>query len=202
VAILSSTRVEWLLADFGVMNAGAATTTVYPTTEPEEAQFIIGDSESVILIAENAAQAAKVAGANLPHLRQIIVIDGEAPAGDVPVTTLAELEASGGAALAEDPTWSPYGGRDRARAPGHAHLHLRHDGPPEGRRAAARRLGLAGRRQRENGMVTRTTSSTVAAAVALVRQDARVQPRARRLATYVDGRVDKIIVNWAGCVPR
>src|SRR5215831_16506927 len=51
VAILSSTRVDWLLADFGVMNAGAATTTVYPTTEPEEAQFIVGDSESVILIA-------------------------------------------------------------------------------------------------------------------------------------------------------
>src|ERR1051326_6127546 len=90
VAILSSTRVEWLLADFGVMNAGAATTPVSPPTEPEEAQYIIGDSESVVLIAENAAQVAKVAGGNLPHLRQIVVMDGEAPSPGVPVMTLAE----------------------------------------------------------------------------------------------------------------
>src|SRR6266705_1936418 len=36
VAILANTRVEWILADFGIMCAGAATTTVYPTTEPDE----------------------------------------------------------------------------------------------------------------------------------------------------------------------
>ena len=77
VAILANTRVEWLLADFGVMNAGGATTTVYPTTEPDEASFIVGDSESVVLIAENAAQAAKVAGATLPYLRQIVLIDAD-----------------------------------------------------------------------------------------------------------------------------
>src|ERR1700754_1153326 len=54
VAILANTRIEWLLADFGVRCAGAATTTVYPTTEPDEAAFIIGDSGSTVLIAENA----------------------------------------------------------------------------------------------------------------------------------------------------
>lgn len=78
VAILANTRVEWLLADLGIMNAGGATTTVYPTTGPGEASFIVGDSESVVLIAEDAAQAAKVAGAHLPHLRQIILIDAVA----------------------------------------------------------------------------------------------------------------------------
>src|SRR3982750_3706311 len=34
VAILSNTRVEWILADFGVMCAGAAPTPLYPPTEP------------------------------------------------------------------------------------------------------------------------------------------------------------------------
>jgi long-chain acyl-CoA synthetase len=107
VAILCSTRVEWLLADFGVMNAGGATTTVYPTTEPDEASYIVGDSESVVLIAENAAQASKVSGATLPHLRRIVLIDAAdrdsmAPVG-VPVTTLAELEESGARALAAEP---------------------------------------------------------------------------------------------------
>ncbi len=107
VAILANTRVEWVLADLGVMNAGGATTTVYPTTEAEEASFIVGDSESVVLIAEDAAQARKVAGAALPHLRQVVVIDGgadEAAAGlSVPVMTLADLERRGADALAADP---------------------------------------------------------------------------------------------------
>src|SRR5262245_531516 len=62
VAILSNTRVDWVIADFGVMCAGAATTTVYPTTEPSEASFIVGDSGSKVLIAEDAGQAAKVRG--------------------------------------------------------------------------------------------------------------------------------------------
>jgi long-chain acyl-CoA synthetase len=107
VAILANTRVEWLLADLGVMNAGGATTTVYPTTEPDEVAYIVGDSESMVLIAEDAGQVAKVAGAALPHLRHIVVIDGpaeEAGAGvSVPVMTLAELERRGAAALAADP---------------------------------------------------------------------------------------------------
>src|SRR5436305_1975927 len=32
VALASATRYEWVLVDFGVLCAGAATTTVYPTT--------------------------------------------------------------------------------------------------------------------------------------------------------------------------
>jgi long-chain acyl-CoA synthetase len=107
VAILANTRVDWLIADFGVMNAGGATTTVYPTTEPEEASFIVGDSESVVLIAENAEQAAKVADANLPHLRQIVLIDattdGAIHSGSVPVMGMEDLEARGAEALAADP---------------------------------------------------------------------------------------------------
>src|SRR5215468_9394790 len=98
VAIIASTRVEWILADLGVMCAGAATTTVYPTTEPEEAQFIVDDSGSRVLIAENAGQVAKVASGST-GLRHVVVIDGEAPGA----ITLAELERRGAAALADDP---------------------------------------------------------------------------------------------------
>src|SRR5690242_4296956 len=75
VAILSSTRIEWVLADLGVMCAGAATTTVYPTTEPEDAAYILRDSGSTVLLAEDATQAAKVDGADLPDLRAVVVLD-------------------------------------------------------------------------------------------------------------------------------
>jgi long-chain acyl-CoA synthetase len=103
VAILASTRVEWILADLGVMCAGAATTTVYPTTEPEDASFIARDSGSTVLIAENAEQAEKIKDAELSDLTAVVVIDGQAPALPVPSMTLTELERRGGDLLARQP---------------------------------------------------------------------------------------------------
>jgi long-chain acyl-CoA synthetase len=102
VAIAATTRVEWVLADLGIMCAGAATTTIYPTTEARDAQFILADSGARILIAEDAAQAAKTMGATLPALTHIVVIDGGAES-NLPVLTLAELEQKGREQLAIDP---------------------------------------------------------------------------------------------------
>jgi long-chain acyl-CoA synthetase len=104
VAIISNTRIEWVLADLGVMCAGGATTTVYPTTEPEDVAFILGDSGSTVVIAENAAQAGKLAGAALPDVKHVVLIDGAAdPSATPPQTTLADLEAAGTERLASEP---------------------------------------------------------------------------------------------------
>jgi len=59
VALASATRVEWILVDLGIMCAGAATTTIYPQTNDDESAYILSDSESRVLIAEDAAQLAK-----------------------------------------------------------------------------------------------------------------------------------------------
>ncbi|MGW1058054.1 AMP-dependent synthetase/ligase [Micromonospora rubida] len=104
VAILANTRLDWVIADFGIMCAGGATTTVYPTTEPEEAAYIVADSGSRVLFAENPAQAAKIAGTELPALTHVVLFDGAAdPAAAVPQLTLAELEEQGTRALAAEP---------------------------------------------------------------------------------------------------
>ncbi|MEV6376569.1 AMP-dependent synthetase/ligase [Micromonospora musae] len=104
VAILANTRIEWVLADLGIMCAGGATTTVYPTTEPEDATYIIADSGSRVLFAEDPAQAAKVAAADLPALTHVVLFDGTPdPAAAVPQLTLAELEQRGERALAAEP---------------------------------------------------------------------------------------------------
>ncbi|MER5702912.1 long-chain fatty acid--CoA ligase [Micromonospora sp. NPDC002296] len=104
VAILASTRLDWVIADFGIMCAGGATTTVYPTTEPEEAAYIVADSGSRVLFAENPAQAAKLAGAELPALTHVVLFDGTPdPAAAVPQLTLAELEEQGARVLAAEP---------------------------------------------------------------------------------------------------
>ncbi|WP_249997864.1 long-chain fatty acid--CoA ligase [Actinoplanes sp. M2I2] len=104
VAILSSTRFEWVLADLGINCAGAATTTVYPTTEPEDASFIVSNSGSKVLIAENAKQALKISGIDTDVVR-VVLIDGPADAGATPPQmTMAELEERGAAVLRERPT--------------------------------------------------------------------------------------------------
>ncbi|MEU5311802.1 AMP-dependent synthetase/ligase [Streptomyces sp. NPDC021562] len=105
VALASSTRVEWILADLGILCAGAATTTVYPQTNAEESAFILSDSGSRVLIAEDAAQLAKAVEkrADLPELTQVVVID---PAGVETgdwVITLTELEARGAEYLRTHP---------------------------------------------------------------------------------------------------
>jgi long-chain acyl-CoA synthetase len=91
-AILSGTRVEWILADLGILCAGGATTTIYPSSLAEDCAYILKDSGSRVCFAENAGQVAKLkeVRGNLPHLEKVIVFDGEGD-GDW-VMTLAELE--------------------------------------------------------------------------------------------------------------
>ncbi|WP_329217227.1 AMP-dependent synthetase/ligase [Streptomyces sp. NBC_01485] len=105
VALASATRLEWILADLGIMCAGAATTTVYPQTNADESAFILSDSESRILIAEDAAQLAKVAEkrAELPALTHVVVIDPVGvEAGEDWILTLDELEKRGAARLEKE----------------------------------------------------------------------------------------------------
>ena len=102
VSILAGTRLEWVLADLGINLAGGATTTVYPTTEPEDAAFIVADSGSKVLIAENPKQALKIAGVDT-SLTHVVLMDGLADAAaQPPQLTLAELEERGRAALEQD----------------------------------------------------------------------------------------------------
>ncbi|MGW2396550.1 AMP-dependent synthetase/ligase [Kitasatospora sp. NPDC001664] len=108
VALSSSTRIEWIVADLGNMCAGAATTTVYPSTNAEETAFILANSGSKAMFAENAAQLAKAVErkAELPELRTVILFDapgGELETGGLEVLTLDELEQRGKAHLAEHP---------------------------------------------------------------------------------------------------
>ncbi|MEU1869344.1 MULTISPECIES: AMP-dependent synthetase/ligase [unclassified Streptomyces] len=106
VALASATRLEWILADLGIMCAGAATTTVYPQTNADESAYILSDSESRVLIAEDAAQLAKAKEkkAELPDLTHVVVVDAAgADTSEDWVLTLDELERRGAARLEQDP---------------------------------------------------------------------------------------------------
>lgn len=105
VAIACGTRIEWVLADFGIMRAGAATTTVYPTTSAEDVEYILADSDSRVVVAEDATQLDKVREhwGRLPQLRTVVVIDPTGVTQDEHVISLDALREKGIAYLAEHP---------------------------------------------------------------------------------------------------
>ncbi len=103
VALASGTRYDWVIADFAILAAGAATTTVYPTTNAEDVGYIVADSGSRIVIAEDQTQVDKLRARreDIPAVEKVVIIDGE---GDGEwVMTLDELEEQGRQLLAEAP---------------------------------------------------------------------------------------------------
>ena len=104
VAIASTTRVEWILADLAVICAGGATTTVYPTTIAEDVAYILTDSGSGIVFAENAEQVAKLqhVRSEVPGVRQVIALTGPG-SDDGWVITTDELAERGREWLAATP---------------------------------------------------------------------------------------------------
>ena len=79
VAIASSTRMEWVLADLAIMCAAGATTAIYPSTQHEDVRFILADSQSKIVVAEDDVQVGKILDHldELPELINIVQLDGK-----------------------------------------------------------------------------------------------------------------------------
>jgi long-chain acyl-CoA synthetase len=59
VAVMANTRVEWGIADFAILGIGGVTVPIYPSSMPEDAEFIINNSEAKVLICENRAMIDK-----------------------------------------------------------------------------------------------------------------------------------------------
>src|SRR5262245_49568539 len=78
VALLSTSRAEWVQADFAIFSAGCVTVPVYPTYPPDLIAYVVNDSGAKTIFVEDAAQLAKVLQARdkMPGLQQIIVIAG------------------------------------------------------------------------------------------------------------------------------
>ena len=103
-AILSNTRIDWVLADYGILCAGGATTTIYPSSTPDESAYILSDSGSVVVFVENDEQVQKLASRRdkIPSLRHLVVFEGQ-PSADGWVMTLAQLMERGRAFDADHP---------------------------------------------------------------------------------------------------
>lgn len=108
VALLSGTRTEWIIADMAISSAGGATTTIYPNSGPDEASFILVDSESSILFVDSTAQVAKIQGrpevdAVVRHIISFADDSEETGVRDDRLTTMAKIIANGRRRLAVEP---------------------------------------------------------------------------------------------------
>jgi long-chain acyl-CoA synthetase len=104
VGLVCSTRLEWLLGDIAINVAGAATSTIYPSSTADDCRHILSDSSSRLCIAENDAQVKKLQEirAEVPELAHVVVIDGDG-SDDGWVVSWSDLQAKGEAWIEANP---------------------------------------------------------------------------------------------------
>ncbi|MGC0363046.1 long-chain acyl-CoA synthetase [Rhodococcus sp. 27YEA15] len=95
IAILSSTRYEWVVLDYAIWTAGGCTVAIYETSAPDQAKWILEDSASTILFVETTAHdaALKEVTTAAEALREVLVIESDA---------VAELSTRGAAVTDDD----------------------------------------------------------------------------------------------------
>ena len=77
VAILSETRHEWLFIDMAVQWLGAVAVGLYPTSSPDQVEYVIDDCAARVVFVENEEQLDKILERldRLPALERVVVID-------------------------------------------------------------------------------------------------------------------------------
>jgi long-chain acyl-CoA synthetase len=84
VDILSWTNLEWIQIDMATVSIGAVVVGIYPNNLADDCAYIINHSDAVVLFVENKDQLDKIlqVRSNLPNLRHIVIIEGEASGAD------------------------------------------------------------------------------------------------------------------------
>ena len=95
--ILAETSVEWVLADIAILNAGGATTTLYPSSTAAECAYVINDCQAVLVFCD-PEQIDKLVQirAQTPTVARVVVlgdaIPADAPEGELAVLSVFEAE--------------------------------------------------------------------------------------------------------------
>ena len=104
VGVIAENRIEWVLAQMGAGLIGAITVGVYPTSPTAEVAYVVEHADIEIMVCEDQEQTDKVleAGAQLPRLRKIIVMETKglrsfAPEVRALITSFDEVEKLGAA---------------------------------------------------------------------------------------------------------
>ena len=84
VGLLGENRVEWLVADMGILTAGAVAVTPHSSLSARQVAYQMRDAGARWLFVSTAAQLEKVrqVRAELPDLKGVVVFDSAAAGGD------------------------------------------------------------------------------------------------------------------------
>ena len=93
VAILSENRAGWVIADMGILCAGAVTVPIYPSNTPEQVAYVLDHSEAKLVFVSSRAQYQKVLKFRdaLPQLRLVVSFERFLGDPSLPVTTFYQL---------------------------------------------------------------------------------------------------------------
>ena len=97
VSILGNTRPEWTYFDFAALSIGAVVVPIYQTNSPEECRYVLDNSDSKVVVVEDAEQLEKVRQVRdqLPQLQHIVLMTGTADDA-ISMEDLAAKGAGGG----------------------------------------------------------------------------------------------------------
>jgi long-chain acyl-CoA synthetase len=95
VALIAPNRIDWIVADFGILMAGCVVVPVFPTQALDQVQFILENSEAKAIFVDGATAAQRLQ--SIPNLPPIYVFD------DTGERSLGALEARGAAVRAAKP---------------------------------------------------------------------------------------------------
>ncbi|HJV37004.1 long-chain fatty acid--CoA ligase [Geomonas sp.] len=93
VAILSETRAGWVIADMGILCAGAITVPIYPTNTPEQIQYALNHSEAKLLFISSKAQYRKLLKIRdfIHNVRLVVSFERFLGESSPPLTTFYQL---------------------------------------------------------------------------------------------------------------
>ncbi len=96
VGIYSDTRFEWALSDYALLSRGAVVTSVYKSSSPRQAKYLLGDSGSTGVVCENDDVAERVFEVEEDlDLDFVVVMNDSAHTGRDDVYTLADVHDIG-----------------------------------------------------------------------------------------------------------
>jgi long-chain acyl-CoA synthetase len=101
VAILSDSRLEWVLADQGSIFLGAVAVPIYPTLTPSQVAYIVNDcaARTLFVADEEMLKAVRPALTDCLSIQQVVLFD----ASDPQLLNLKDLEEKGCRAQDESP---------------------------------------------------------------------------------------------------
>src|SRR5699024_1043990 len=93
VALMSPTRYEWVALDFAIWSVGACTAAIYETSSADQAEWILSDSGSRMLIvaSDEHADTVRPVVDRLDAIDEMLQFDGDRGAIEVLVERGAEL---------------------------------------------------------------------------------------------------------------